>query len=238
MSSPEVQNSFIGRCLASRSFVVGGCLTGFLLLCAAISLFWTPGAVYDMAIKDRFMKPSGLHWFGTDQFGRDIASLLMTGAQNSITVGVVAVSIGLFLGVGLGLLASARRGWTEETIMRLSDFSFAFPAILSAIMITAILGPGGVNSILAIGIYNIPVFARLTRGSANAIWAREFVMAARASGKNRLQITVEHILPNIRSLIIVQATIQFAIAILAEAALSYLGLGTQPPPSLLGANAE
>lgn len=229
MSSPASHSSFISRCLNSRSFVVGGFLTGFLLLCAAVSLFWTPGIVYGMSIKDRFMKPSALNWFGTDQFGRDIASLLMTGAQNSITVGVVAVSIGLFLGVGLGLLASARRGWTEEAIMRLSDFSFAFPAILSAIMITAILGPGGVNSILAIGIYNIPVFARLTRGSANAIWAREFVMAARASGKNRLQITLEHILPNIRSLIIVQATIQFAIAILAEAALSYLGLGTQPP---------
>src|SRR5690606_6450987 len=131
--------------------------------------------------------------------------------------------------VSLGLLASARRGWTEELIMRLSDFSFAFPAILSAIMLTAIFGPGGVNSIIAIGIYNIPVFARLTRGSANAIWAREFVMAARAAGKGRLRITFEHILPNILSIIIVQATILFAIAILAEAALSYLGLGTQPP---------
>ena len=126
-------------------------------------------------------------------------------------------------------VAAARRGWTEELIMRMSDFSFAFPAILSAIMLTAIFGPGGVNSILAIGLYNIPVFARLTRGSANAIWAREFVMAARAAGKGRLRITFEHILPNILSIIIVQATILFAIAILAEAALSYLGLGTQPP---------
>ena len=113
--------------------------------------------------------------------------------------------------------------------MRFSDFSFAFPAILSAIMLTAILGPGGVNSILAIGLYNIPVFARLTRGSANSIWTREFVMAARASGKGRFRSTFEHILPNILSIIIVQATILFAIAILAEAALSYLGLGTQPP---------
>jgi peptide/nickel transport system permease protein len=229
MSSGVQSQAFIARCFRSRSFLVGGSLTGILLICAAISLFWTPGEVYGMAIQDRLQKASAEHWFGTDQFGRDILSLLMTGAQNSITVGVVAVSIGLFLGVGLGLLAAARRGWVEEAIMRLSDFSFAFPAILSAIMITAILGPGGVNSILAIGIYNIPVFARLTRGSANAIWAREFVLAARASGKNRMQITIEHILPNITSLIIVQATIQFAIAILAEAALSYLGLGTQPP---------
>ncbi|MDF2367417.1 ABC transporter permease [Sneathiella sp.] len=221
--------SFINRCRRSRSFVVGGAMTAFLLMCAIISLFWTPGSAYDITIANRFLPSSANHWLGTDQFGRDIASMLMTGTQNSIVVAVVAVSIGLFIGVSLGLLASAKRGWTEEIIMRLSDFSFAFPAILSAIMLTAILGPGGVNSILAIGLYNIPVFARLTRGTANSIWAREFVMAARASGKGRLRITFEHILPNILSIIIVQATILFAIAILAEAALSYLGLGTQPP---------
>ncbi|WP_420497017.1 ABC transporter permease [Sneathiella sedimenti] len=221
--------SFLSRCRRSRSFMVGGTMTAFLLICAAISLFWTPGSAYDITITNRFLPPSADHWLGTDQFGRDIASMLMTGTQNSIVVAVVAVSIGLFIGVSLGLLAAAKRGWTEEIIMRFSDFSFAFPAILSAIMLTAILGPGGVNSILAIGLYNIPVFARLTRGSANSIWAREFVMAARASGKGRFRITFEHILPNVLSLIIVQATILFAIAILAEAALSYLGLGTQPP---------
>lgn len=227
--SSSISQSFISRCFRSRSFVVGALLTGFLLCCALISLFWTPGEVYNIVIAERFLPPSALHWLGTDQFGRDTLSLLMSGTQNSITVGIVAVSIGLFAGVGLGLLAAAKRGWTEEMIMRFSDFSFAFPAILSAIMITAILGPGGVNSIIAIGIYNIPVFARLTRGTANSIWAREYVMAARASGKNKFQITMEHVLPNILSIIIVQATIQFAIAILAEAALSYLGLGTQPP---------
>jgi len=227
--SRSSSQSFASRCLNSRSFVVGGLMTGFLLSCAIISLFWTPGEVYDIVIANRFLPASANHWFGTDQFGRDIASLLMTGTQNSITVGVVAVSIGLFTGVTLGLTASAQRGWVEELIMRISDFSFAFPAILSAIMITAILGPGGVNSIIAIGIYNIPVFARLTRGSANAIWTREYVMAARAAGKGKFRITLEHVLPNILSIIIVQVTIQFAIAILAEAALSYLGLGTQPP---------
>ncbi|MFT6557804.1 MULTISPECIES: ABC transporter permease [Sneathiella] len=227
--SSSASQSFFSRCLQSRSFLVGGLLTGFLLLCALVSLFWTPGEVYDIVISDRFLPPSADHWLGTDQFGRDVMSMLMTGTQNSITVGIVAVSIGLFAGVGFGLLASAKRGWTEEIIMRMSDFSFAFPAILSAIMITAILGPGGVNSIIAIGIYNVPVFARLTRGTANSIWAREYVMAARASGKGKFRITIEHVLPNILSIVIVQATIQFAIAILAEAALSYLGLGTQPP---------
>ena len=113
--------------------------------------------------------------------------------------------------------------------MRLSDFTFAFPAILSAIMLTALFGPGIVNSIIAIGIFNVPVFARVTRASANAVWTREFILAARVAGKSRFEITLEHVLPNILPVIIVQATIQFATAILAEAALSYLGLGTQPP---------
>ncbi len=226
--SSTFSQSFIGRCLNSRSFVIGGTMILFLLACAFVSLFWTPGSL-EISIQTRFLPPSADHWFGTDQFGRDVLSMLMAGTQNSISVGVVAVSIGVCLGVSLGLLASAKRGWVEELIMRFSDFSFAFPAILSAIMITAILGPGGVNSILAIGIYNIPVFARLTRGSANSIWAREYVLAARASGKGKFRITIEHVLPNILSILIVQITIQFAIAILAEAALSYLGLGTQPP---------
>ena len=156
-------------------------------------------------------------------------SLLIVGARNSIAVGIIAVGIGIAFGVALGLLASARRGWVEEAVMRLSDFTFAFPALLSAIMLTAIYGPGLYTSIVAIGIFNIPVFARITRAAANAIWSREYVLAARACGKGAWRITIEHVLPNIAALLIVQATIQFAIAILAEAALSYLGLGTQPP---------
>jgi peptide/nickel transport system permease protein len=146
-----------------------------------------------------------------------------------LLVGFIAVGIGLGVVVPLGLLASARRGWVEEVIMRASDFTFAFPALLSAIMLTAIYGPGLVVSIVAIGIFNIPVFARISRGAANAVWARDYTAAARAAGKGPLAITLAHVLPNIASVLIVQATIQFAIAILAEAALSYLGLGTQPP---------
>ena len=113
--------------------------------------------------------------------------------------------------------------------MRFSDFTFAFPALLSAIMLTALFGPGLVTSIVAIGIFNVPVFARITRAAANGVWAREFVLAARACGKGALRITLDHVLPNIVAILVVQATIQFAVAILAEAALSYLGLGTQPP---------
>ncbi len=221
--------SLLQRCLRQRNLVFGIILTGLLILMAAVSLVWTPHSVFELAITSRF-KPAGAEfWLGTDQLGRDVFSMLMVGAQNSITVGVIAVLIGSVFGVALGAIASARRGWTEELVMRFSDFTFAFPAILLAIMITAIFGPGITNSIIAIGIFNIPIFARLTRGAANAIWAREFVLAARAAGKGATRITFEHILPNITSIIVVQATIQFAIAILAEAALSYLGLGTQPP---------
>jgi peptide/nickel transport system permease protein len=158
-----------------------------------------------------------------------VGSLLLVGARASILVGVIAVGIGLVVGTALGLLAAARRGWVEEAIMRLTDFSLAFPAILSAIMMTAVFGAGIVNAIIAIGIYNIPTFARITRASANAIWSREYVAAARACGKGGFAITMQHVLPNISAVLIVQITIRFAIAILAEAALSYLGLGTQPP---------
>jgi peptide/nickel transport system permease protein len=151
------------------------------------------------------------------------------GSQNTLLVGLIAVGIGLSVGVPLGLLASAKRGWVEEVIMRASDFTFAFPALLSAILLTAIYGPGLVISITAIGIFNIPVFARVTRGAANAIWTRDYTLAAMAAGKSKWTITWNHVLPNMASVLIVQASVQFAIAILAEAALSYLGLGTQAP---------
>lgn len=222
-------DGFWRRAARSPSFVIGGALTALLAAVALVSLFWSPHPPGEIAIAKKLAGPSAEHWLGTDSLGRDIASQLMVGAQNSIVVGVVAVGIGLAFGVALGCLASARRGWVEELVMRASDFTFAFPALLTAIMLTAIYGPGLLMSIVAIGIFNIPVFARITRGAANAVWAREYVLAARTAGKGALRITLDHVLPNIASLLIVQATISFATAILAEAALSYLGLGTQPP---------
>ena len=220
---------FWQRARRHPSFVVGGVLSALLAAAALLSLFWAPYPPAEIDIPNKLQGPSAAHWLGTDSLGRDITSQLLVGAQNSIVVGVIAVGIGLGVGVALGCLASARRGWVEELIMRTSDFTFAFPALLSAIMLTAIYGPGLVMSIVAIGIFNIPVFARITRGAANAVWARDFVTAARAAGKGPLAITLDHVLPNIASQLIVQATISFATAILAEAALSYLGLGTQPP---------
>ena len=221
--------SFIGRARRHPSFMIGAVLSLALALAALLSLVWTPHSPYEIDMALKLQAPGGGYWLGTDPYGRDIASLLLVGARASIVVGVIAVGIGLVVGTALGLLASARRGWTEEIIMRLADFGFAFPAILSAIMLTAVFGPGMVIAIVAIGLYNIPTFARITRASANAVWGREYVLAARAAGKGAWRITIEHVLPNIASALIVQATIRFAIAILAEAALSYLGLGTQPP---------
>ena len=220
---------FWKRAVRNPSFVIGLVLAVLLVLAAGLSFVWTPHDAYDIRMDLKLRPPDASYWLGTDVFGRDVASLLLVGARASIVVGIIAVSIGLVIGTAFGLLASGRRGWVEEAIMRVADFGLAFPAILSAIMMTAVFGPSMVNAIIAIGIYNIPIFARITRASANAVWAREFVLAARACGKGAFRITLEHVLPNILSVLIVQATIRFAIAILAEAALSYLGLGTQPP---------
>jgi peptide/nickel transport system permease protein len=140
------------------------------------------------------------------------------------------VGIGLTFGLALGLIAATREGsLLDEAIMRLCDFTFAFPAVLTAILILTFLGPGLVNAIIAIGIFNIPVFARMARGAALQVLARDFIRAARAAGLTTFRILTRHVLPNITGLIIVQASVQFALAILAEAGLSYLGIGTQPP---------
>ena len=224
---------FWARAGRHKSFAVGAVLSGALLLVALLSLLWTPHPVAEIDIPNKLAPPSATHALGTDSLGRAIASQLMVGAQNSIVVGVVAVGIGLVIGVALGCAAAAAqaagRNGFDELVMRASDFTFAFPALLTAIMLTAIYGPGLLMSIVAIGIFNIPVFARIARGSAQAVWAREYVTAARAAGLGPLAITRDHVLPNIAGVLIVQATISFATAILAEAALSFLGLGTQPP---------
>ncbi len=211
------------------NFMIGALLVGALALLAALSFVWTPYPAAELDIPNKLQPPTASHWLGTDSLGRDIVSLLIVGSRVSIAVGLIAVGIGIVAGVALGLLAATRRGIVEEVVMRFADFTFAFPALLSAIMLTAIYGPGLVTSIVAIGIFNIPVFARIARASALVVRSREFVLAARALGKSEWRITFEHVLPNMAAILVVQATIQFAVAILAEAALSYLGLGTQPP---------
>lgn len=224
-----VAHSLPYRALRHRSFMIGAVLTLLLVGVAVLSLFWTPYPVTEIAMVKKLQAPSAAHWLGTDHLGRDVLSRIMWGARNSIAVGFVAVSLGMAAGVALGLWAAARRGWADEVISRLSDLVFAFPAVLTAILITTVFSPSAVNAIIAIGIFNIPVFARVTRGAALSVWGREFIRAGLAIGKGPLRITFDHVLPNIASILIVQGTIQFAVAILAEAGLSYLGLGMQPP---------
>lgn len=219
----------IHRRFRNINFTLGFLITLLLLFTAILSLIYTPYDPNRMNLSKRFLPPNSEHWLGTDQYGRDILSRVMRGAVNSIVVGLVAVSIGMSFGVFLGSLAAFYRKWVDEIIMRISDVLYGFPAVLSAILITSIFGPGVVNSMIAIGIFNIPIFARLTRATSLSIWERDYVTAARAIGRRNAGIVWNYILPNILSALIVQGTVQFAIAILAEAGLSYLGLGTQPP---------
>ncbi|MCX7558178.1 ABC transporter permease [Sulfitobacter sp. F26204] len=213
-----------------RNLLFGVLLSAVFLFAAIISFVWTPYDHAALDIPNKLKSPYAAHLLGTDHFGRDLLSMVMVGARTSIAVALVAVGIGMGLGVPLGLWAAARQGtFLDELIMRGNDLVFAFPSIVIAILITAVFGAGAVNAIIAIGIFNIPVFARITRGAALSLWQREFIMAARVAGKNAARISVEHILPNVTNLLIVQGTIQFSLGILAEAGLSYVGLGAQPP---------
>jgi peptide/nickel transport system permease protein len=222
------------RLRGGASLWLGAALVAALIAAAVVSLFWTPYPPAAIDVPHKLAPPSAAHWFGTDNLGRDVASQVLAGSRVSILVGLIAVGIGLGFGVVFGLMAAFAKGLIEDAIMRLSDFVFAFPALLLAIMLTSTFGPGVVNAIVAIGVYNVPIIAKLTRATANGVLAREYALAARAAGRGPIAIAFDHVLPNIAPALIVQATIQFAIAILAEAALSYLGLGAQPPQASWG----
>jgi len=211
------------------AFAVGAGITLAFIGMAVLAQFWTPYDPQALKIVDKLQAPGWHHWFGTDQLGRDVLSMIMAGAKNSVGVALLSVVIGLGAGVPLGLLAAARGGAIDEIIMRGNDLIFAFPSLLLAILITAVFGPGAVNAIIAIGIFNIPVFARVTRGAGLALWTRDYTAAARVAGKGRFRISFEHILPNFSGLLVVQGTIQFSLGVIAEAGLSYVGLGAQPP---------
>ena len=201
---------------------------------ALLSLFFTPYNPESIQISARLQKPSISHPFGTDQYGRDILSRVMSGSIVSIMVGTIAVGIGIFFGLSLGSLAAFNGGWTDELIMRVMDILYGFPPLLSAILITSIYGGGAVNSMIAIGVFNIPVFSRLCRSSILSIKEESYIEAAESLGQQRWRVLIFHVLPNAFPPLLVQVTIQFASAILAEAALSYLGLGVQPPRSSWG----
>ena len=203
-------------------------------LMGLVSLWWTPYPIANIAIARRFLGPGPEHWLGTDHLGRDMLSLVMSGTLTSFVVATLGVLIGVGIGVPMGLAAVAWGGAVEWLVLRISDLTFAFPAVIVAILIAALAGPGETNAIIAIGVFNVPVFARVARGGALSITTQDFVAAARLAGLGNAAIALRHLLPNIMSPLIVKGTIQLSLGILAEAGLSYIGLGTQPPATSLG----
>ncbi|OZM72573.1 peptide ABC transporter permease [Amycolatopsis antarctica] len=221
-----VQNTHRSRPLA---LVAGAVLVGLVVLAALVSFVWTPHDPLLVEASARLLGPTGDYVLGTDKFGRDLASQLMVGARTTLYVGVVAVGIAAVIGTPLGILAGMSRNWLGEFVMRAGDLVLAFPALLLAIMFGAVYGASTLTAMIAIGIATIPSFARIARSGTLQVMSTEYVLAARASGRSRLFIAGRHVLPNISGLVVVQSSVSFAIAVLSEAALSFLGFGTAPP---------
>jgi peptide/nickel transport system permease protein len=209
--------------------IVGGAIVLAWLFIAIFAPWVAPYDPIKVNVTDSLIPPGPGHWLGTDDLGRDVLSRVMWGSRVSLSVGVISVSIGLLVGTSLGLAAGYLGGKFDLFIMRGIDALLAFPALILAIAITSALGPQIQNAMIAIGIVAIPAYARLTRGQVLAVRARDFIVAARTIGAPPLRIVMRHIFPNVMNALIVQATLSTAFAILAEAALSFLGLGPQPP---------
>ncbi|HRA75242.1 MAG TPA: ABC transporter permease [Propionicimonas sp.] len=213
---------------------LGIALVAGVVLTAAVSLVWTPFDPIRVVPGQRLLPPGWPHLLGTDGFGIDIVSRLMVGARLCLLVGVISVSLAAAVGVPLGILAGQAGGWVDEVVMRLSDVVYAIPAVLLAILLAAGFGASTVTAMVAIGVATIPAFARVARAGTLQVMASDFVLAARSSGTSPLATAGRHVLPNVAPLVGVQASVTFALAILAEAALSYLGLGTPPPTPTWG----
>ncbi len=227
--APAARRSLARRALRHPLVVTGGCIVALLALVAIFGRWLAPYDPMSMNFAARFAPPSLAHLFGTDDFGRDVFSRVVYGAAVSFKVAFIAVGISGTVGVLLGLTAGFLGGWIDELVMRIMDVLFAFPAVLLAITVMAILGRGVGNAMVAIAIVYIPIFARVTRGAVISVRGREYVTAARAMGQGPWRIMLRHVLPNALGPIIVQTSLSLAFAILAEAALSFFGLGTQPP---------
>lgn len=225
----EVESDTGPRRRLNGSLVVGATLIGLVVVTALVSFVWTPHDPLLVQGASRLQGPSAEHWFGTDRFGRDVLSRLMFGARTTLFVGVVAVGIAAVIGTPLGVFMGMSPRWLNTAFMRFNDLLLAFPALLLAIMFGAVFGASTLTAMVAIGIATIPVFARIARSGTLQVMSTEYVLAARSAGRSRFAIGVRHVLPNISGLVIVQASVSFAIAVLAEAALSFLGFGTQPP---------
>lgn len=213
----------------SATLIVGSLLVGVVVLAAVISFFWTPYDPVRAVPQDRLLGSSADHLMGTDRYGRDVFSGILYGARITLFVGLISVGIALLVGTPLGILAGMRGGITEEVTMRGTDILLAFPALLVAIVFGAVFGAGTGTAMVAIGIGSIPGFARVARSGTLQVMSTEYVLAARASSQRGLRIARRHVLPNIAGMVVVQCSVTFALAVLAEAALSFLGLGTPPP---------
>ena len=211
------------------TLIVGGFLVGLLVLMALLSVVWTPSDPTHVEVTQRFKGPGQGSVLGTDQVGRDVLSRIMAASFNTLRIGIFTVLIALLLGVPMGGAAALYRGRLEDGIMRLSDVVLAFPAILLALLFAAVFRPSAESAMAAIGIALVPVFARVVRGAGLQVLSQDYVTIVRTYGGSNAWIFARHLLPNVSSVLIVQATVAFAVAILAEAALSYLGLGTPPP---------
>ncbi|MCI1218459.1 ABC transporter permease [Bifidobacterium crudilactis] len=212
----------------NAGMAIGGCMLLLVVLMAGISLVWTP---YDPlnVVDDKLLRPSGQHWLGTDRLGYDVMSVIMAGSRTTLTVGCIAVVVAALIGVPYGILCGMSASGMGRWLMRWNDVMQAFPPLLLAIVFTAALGQSSVTAAFALGLGASPAFARVTRSVTKQIMGREYVLASRAAGRGNLFIASRHVLPNIRGTIIVQLSVNFAVAVLAEAGLSYLGLGTPAP---------
>ncbi len=212
------------------SFVVGAVIVSVVVLMAVVSFVWTP---HDPTLVDPAVRLSDVgtpgYLLGTDKFGRDVLSQILVGARTTLFVGVVAVGVAGIIGVPLGIVAAMASRGLGETLMRGTDLLLAFPALLLAIMFSAVYGGSTLVAMIAIGVASVPSFVRLVRSGALQVLGTEYVLAARAAGRGPWAIGLRHVLPNVSGLVIVQASVSFAIAVLAEAALSFLGYGTPPP---------
>ncbi len=214
----------------NAQLTIGAVLVALVVVLALVSFIWMPYNPTQADPDARLQGASAAHWFGTDQFGRDTFSAIMAGARITLLVGLVAVAIAFVIGVPLGMLAAQTRwSWLSGLIMRGNDLLLAFPALLLAMIFAAAVGTGIGPAVVALGIASIPGFARVARSSALQVLSREYIMAAQAGNRRPLAIAWHHVLPNIVGLVIVEASVAFALAVLAEAGLSFLGLGTQPP---------
>jgi peptide/nickel transport system permease protein len=225
--------TFLSRLVRNPSALIGTVVVGTIIAVALVSLVWTPYGPVTLS-PHTLAGPSLAHLLGTDEYGRDVLSRLMAGARVSLYSGVFAVIVASLIGIPSGLAAAELGGLPSEGIMRAADLLFAFPALLAAVTLSAALGSSTTTAMLAIGIASVPYFARVTRSAALGVLTSEYVLAARAYGRGRLAIIRKHVLPNIAPIVLVQSSLLFSVAILAGAALSYLGLGTPPPSSAWG----